>query len=179
MTVLAETREKYHFIIQAICGSALIAIGSMIMIPIKPVPITMQTLAILFLAMTQRPLVCLSSILLYLFEGTVGLPVFAGKCNPFWFLGTTSGYLIGFPVAGFVISSLLQKLEKPLLRFSTLFFGQFIIHFFGFLGLVYFLGVEKAFKAGVLFFVPIDLLKAGLAIYLSKFFKDFKLKFFP
>ena len=62
----------------AILGSILLAISSKIKIPFYPVPMTMQTLVVLLIGVVFGWKLGIATITLYLFEGIVGLPVFAG-----------------------------------------------------------------------------------------------------
>lgn len=156
---------------EILIGSLLITAGSMIVIPLQPIPITFQTVAILLLALTQRPIICFLSIIAYLFEGTLGLPVFGGYPNPLWFTKIMAGYLIGFPIAGYLISSLIRKTSSPFLQLTALFFGQFIIHLFGMTVLAQFIGLSNAFNSGFLLFIPIDLVKALFAFSLYTLWK--------
>ena len=60
-------------------GTILLAASSKIKIPFYPVPMTMQTLVILFLGITLGWKLGLATVALYLFEGIIGLPVFSGS----------------------------------------------------------------------------------------------------
>ena len=60
-------------------GTVLLAISSKIKIPFYPVPMTMQTLIILFLGITLGWKLGVATVVLYLFEGIIGLPVFSGS----------------------------------------------------------------------------------------------------
>jgi biotin transport system substrate-specific component len=164
-------------IAEVIFGSLLITAGSLIIIPIQPIPITFQTVAILILALTQRPLVCFLSIIAYLAEGTFGLPVFGGFANPLWFTKTMAGYLIGFPIAGYLIATLIRKNTSPFLQLMALFLGQFTIHLFGIAILAHFIGFSAAFKSGFLLFIPIDLVKALFALSLYTLWRKSPLSF--
>ena len=84
----------------ALIGTILLAASSKIKIPFYPVPMTMQTLVVLFLGITLGWKLGLATVALYLFEGIIGLPVFSGSpekgVGVFYFTGPTMGYLIGF-----------------------------------------------------------------------------------
>ena len=62
----------------ALAGSALIAVSSKIQVPMVPVPMTLQTLVILVVGMAGGWRLGGLTVLVYLAEGAVGLPVFAG-----------------------------------------------------------------------------------------------------
>ena len=84
----------------ALMGTILLAISSKIKIPFYPVPMTMQTLIVLFLGITLGWKLGVATVALYLFEGIIGLPVFSGTPEKgvgiFYFTGPTMGYLVGF-----------------------------------------------------------------------------------
>ena len=84
-------------------GSLLIAIAANIRIPLEPVPVTLQTLAILFIALSVGPRLAVATVLVYLAEGFAGLPVFAKfAAGPAYFAGPTAGFLLGFVIMAFI-----------------------------------------------------------------------------
>ena len=86
-----------------ILGTLLLTISAKVKIPFYPVPMTMQTFVVLFLGMAFGYKIGLLTVSLYLFEGIVGLPVFANSPEKgiglVYFTGPTMGYLIGFLIA--------------------------------------------------------------------------------
>ena len=96
-------------------GSILLAISSKIKIPFYPVPMTMQTLVVLIIGIGFGWKLGVATIMLYLFEGIVGLPVFSGTPEKgtglVYFTGPTMGYLIGFLVATFFAASGLRGIR--------------------------------------------------------------------
>ena len=94
---------KYIFL--ALVGTIILAISSKIRIPFYPVPMTMQTLVVLSIGVIFGWKLGLVTIILYLFEGIIGLPVFSGTPEKgtglVYFIGPTMGYLIGFIPAVF------------------------------------------------------------------------------
>lgn len=148
-----------------ILGCCLIALCSQVKIPTQPVPFTLQTLAISLLALTQSPRQAFASVLLYLACGSAGLPVFAGKANVLWILGKCGGYLVGFPLAAFLTSSI-ARTRSPYLAVVM---GQFVIYTLGFVWLIAYCGPITALCKGVLIFIPSDFLKNLLAIALARY----------
>ena len=71
-----------------------------IKLPFYPVPMTMQTFVVLFLGVLLGPKLAATTILFYLCEGILGLPVFSNSPEKgigfVYFTGPTMGYLIGF-----------------------------------------------------------------------------------
>jgi len=80
-----------------LAGSVLIALGAQISVPMLPVPMTLQTLAIVLVGLTAGSRLGAGAVLAYLLEGAMGLPVFAGGgAGLAWLAGPTAGFLWGF-----------------------------------------------------------------------------------
>lgn len=77
-------------------GSLLIAMAAQVSVPFYPVPMTLQTLAILIVGLTFGSRLGAATLLAYLAEGAMGLPVFAGGMNGAALTGPTAGFLFGF-----------------------------------------------------------------------------------
>lgn len=157
----------YDFV--CIVGSTLfIALTAQVAIPLpfSPVPITGQTLAVLltgFLLGSRRAGVCLA---VYLMEGTVGLPVFAGgKAGMMHLLGPTGGYLLGFVPAAMLTGWLAERGwdRKFTNAFAAMGLGNVVIYAVGLPWLAYFTGFDRVLVAGCLPFIPGDLIKTLLA----------------
>ena len=89
-----------------LASSILLTISAKIKIPFYPVPMTMQTFVVLFIGIAFGYKIGVASVGLYLFEGIIGLPVFANSPEKgigiVYFTGPTMGYLIGFLFAVFI-----------------------------------------------------------------------------
>ncbi|WP_084667965.1 biotin transporter BioY [Nioella nitratireducens] len=79
-----------------LAGSAFIAVAAQISVPMLPVPMTLQTLAILMVGFTFGSRLGAATLVAYLLEGAMGLPVFANGMNGLAFAGPTAGFLLGF-----------------------------------------------------------------------------------
>lgn len=77
-------------------GSMFIALAAQVSVPMLPVPMTLQTLAILMVGFAYGSRLGAITLLAYLGEGLVGLPVFANAMNGAAFVGPTAGFLVGF-----------------------------------------------------------------------------------
>jgi biotin transport system substrate-specific component len=148
-------------------GSLLMALSAKLSVPMVPVPITGQTLAIpLLVALLGRNGATLA-ILAYLLEGAAGLPVFA----PGALMSATGGYLLAFPVAAFAIGLLFERgLDRNYLtRFIAIFAGTALVFAGGvaWLVAVYHLSAPSAVAAGVLPFMIGDALKCAIAAGVS------------
>ena len=98
-------------------GSLILAISAKIKIPFYPVPMTMQTFVVLLFGMSFGYKIGLATVLLYLVEGIIGLPVFSNSpergVGLVYFTGPTMGYLIGFLSACFLASFIKKKRKLP------------------------------------------------------------------
>jgi len=151
--------------------AALTATGAMISLPLpfSSVPFTLQVLFVLLSGLVLGPFDGALSQLVYLLMGAVGLPVFAQFSGGLGvILGKTGGYLIGFVFASFV-AGLLGRGSNFLRLFLASVLALLMIYFFGVfqLSLVLNLGFKKAFIIGALPFIPFDLIKALMAVFLA------------
>ena len=111
-------------------GTLLLAISAKIQTPLTPVPVTMQTFAVLLLGMSFGYKIATATVVLYLIEGALGMPVFAKGGGLIYFKGPTSGYLFGFIIAAF-FSGYFKINSDPLLTFLKLFFSVSFIYLLG------------------------------------------------
>ena len=155
----------------AIIGTALITISAKIKIPFYPIPMTMQTFVILLIGVTLGYKMGLATVGLYLFEGIIGLPVFASSPEKgigiAYFIGPTMGYLIGFLVAVYFAG--LFKYDKGIINtFLKLIFSVSFIYILGLVWLGVLIGWDKPiFKLGAQPFLLAELLKILLLLFLT------------
>ena len=174
MEAVSET-SKIEKIIKltliTIVGTILITISAKIKIPFYPVPMTMQTFVILLIGITFGYKIGLATVTLYLFEGIIGLPVFANSpekgIGVAYFIGPTMGYLIGFLAAVYFSGSF--KYDKGILNtFFKLTFSVSFIYILGVIWLGTLIGWEKPiFKFGVQPFLLAELFKILLLLFLT------------
>ena len=156
---------KYLFI--ALIGSIILAISSKIKIPFYPVPMTMQTLVVLFLGITLGWKLGVATVALYLFEGIIGLPVFSGSpekgAGIIYFTGPTMGYLIGFLFTVYFAGSFEFK-KNLFIKLLQLIFSVSFIYIFGIFWLGGLIGWDKPiFKIGAQPFLLAELFKILIA----------------
>lgn len=152
--------------LQMLLGSLYIALLAQIEVPLKPVPMTLHTFAVMTLGLFAGKRVAAGSALLYLGEATLGLPVFPGFwSNPLWMMQPTAGYCLGFPVAAYAIGRILESFPKKNLFaiLVSLCAGNGLIFALGIAWLACFVGFEQAIVLGLLPFVWIDCLKMAAA----------------
>ncbi len=150
----------------AILGSALMAVSAKIQVPMYPVPMTMQTFAVLVIAMAYGARLAGVTLLLYLAEGAIGLPVFASGAGLAYMAGPTGGYLAGFLVAAVLVGWLAERGwdRKPVLTFLANAVGTTIIFVLGLAYLSTLVGsVDVAFEKGLAPFAIGALVKVSLA----------------
>jgi biotin transport system substrate-specific component len=155
-----EISPQIRFAISIIFGCTLLTLGSLIRVPLNPIPFTLQTLALFILSLTQSPKQAATSSICYLLLATCGLPVLSGVINWTWFVGKSGGYLLAFPLAAYVVAKLRQTIH-PLIALLA---GQLIIFLLGWVWLALFLGPYPALIKGVLILFPSAIFK-GLAAY--------------
>lgn len=137
-------------------------------LPWTPVPITGQTFGVALLALLWGSRLSLSVFVGYLGIGFLGAPVFAGGASGL-LLGPTMGYLAGMLVASWVVGKLSDRgwTENFWRALAACYIGSLIIFSCGVIGLSFFIPAEKILVAGVLPFLPGDLLKNTLAAGLT------------
>jgi biotin transport system substrate-specific component len=156
---------------------ALTAVGAYIIIPLPPVPITLQTLFLgLAGTLLGGRLGALSQVV-YLLLGVIGLPVFAGgKAGLGVLFGPTGGYLIGFVAAAFVIGKLAALKARPGFAWLclSLVAGTAVLYALGVLqlSLVARLAPVKALAVGVIPFLPGDVIKIALTAWIALKLRD-------
>lgn len=110
-------------ILLALSATALMAICAHASLPLffTPVPLTLQTFAVLLTGFLLGPSLGFSAMLLYLAEGAAGLPVFspAGPGGMVQLLGVTGGYLLSYPVAAALAGFLVRAFGSRRSRFGA------------------------------------------------------------
>ena len=173
----------------AFIGSILLAISSKIKIPFYPVPMTMQTFVVVLIGLLYGWKLGVFTVTLYLFEGVIGLPVFAGTPEKgiglVYFTGPTMGYLIGFLLAVFISGYFFPKIKNSGQNIESL-FGKLIIsaklfmlfvasmlsiYILGIIWLSNFVGWEKVLVLGVYPFLLAEIFKILILTVLAKLVK--------
>ncbi|MCL4675998.1 MAG: biotin transporter BioY [Pararhodobacter sp.] len=104
------TRSVPRKAVVMLAGSVLIALGAQISVPMLPVPMTLQTLAVVLVGLTAGSRLGAGAVLAYLAEGAMGLPVFAGGgAGLAWLAGPTAGFLWGFVALAFAVGLLAER----------------------------------------------------------------------
>ncbi len=151
-----------------VIGSLLLTASARTQIPFWPVPMTMQTMAVVLIGMTLGSRLGFIVVAAYVLEGLMGLPVFANTpargTGLAYLMGPTGGYLIGFCAAAYVAGWLAERGYGRELFAAVLvnIIGTLIILTFGYAWLAHLIGPVKAYAAGIHPFLLSSLVKIGL-----------------
>ena len=161
-----NTYLKYILLI--VFGTILLAVSSKIQVPFWPVPMTMQTFVVFIIAMAYGWKLSFITLIAYLIEGAIGLPVFAKGGGLLYLTGPTAGYLYGMAIAAGVMGYLadLGYGQTIIKCIFPLLIGTIIVFVLGVGYLSTIIGLEKALVAGLLPFIPSELFKIALALFI-------------
>ena len=156
-----------NFVTVVIC-SFLLILSAKIKVDLYPVPMTMQPLAVLLIAMLCGRNISVAAVSLYLFQGIIGFPVFAYGGGLPYLLGPTGGFLFGFLFASLLIGEFADRGwgKTPLKSVFAMLLGLIIIYTFGVLQLSILKGFDFAIINGLKPFIVGDLYKLILAALL-------------
>jgi biotin transport system substrate-specific component len=148
-------------------GTALLALSAKINLPLPYVPMTLQTLVVLMIGAAYGWRLGSATVIAYLAEGAIGLPVFAGPVGGVApLVGPTAGYLAGFVAAAFITGWPSERgWDRSVPRlFVAMGLGHVVILAAGFAWLAFGmkLGVEKAWLVGIVPFVAASVIKNAL-----------------
>lgn len=172
-TLLPIDNAIVRNLILAIVGSLALWVSAKISIPFWPVPLTMQTLVVLVIGMAFGARLGAATVLLYLAEGAVGLPVFSGTPEKglglAYMMSTTGGYLVGFVLAAGAVGFLAERGwdRSPLKTALAMVLGNVLIYVTGLLWLGTIVGWYKPVLAwGLTPFLAGDAVKIAAAAVL-------------
>lgn len=168
----------------AVAASLFVAVCAHVSLPLPftPVPITLQTFAVVLVGMILGPVTGFSALLLYLAEGAAGLPVFSphGPAGMVRLLGPTAGFLFAYPIAAAVAGLVVREAHAVPSRFargvmagiaaSVIIFAMGA----GWLAHVAHLNAAAAWHLGVAPFLPGDAIKIIAAAGLFSSFERWK-----
>ncbi|MDN2568565.1 biotin transporter BioY [Aquibium sp. A9E412] len=156
----------------ALAGTAIITLSAKSKVVLGPVDLSLQTLAILLVGAAYGLRLGTATLLLYLAEGAIGLPVFQSTPEKgiglAYMMGPTGGYLLGFvalaAAAGWAADRGFDR--NPVKLFGAMLVGEVVMMALGFAWLAYLVGATAAWQFGVAPFVLPDLVKVALAALL-------------
>lgn len=160
-TTFASATTISRTAVFSIIGASVIALAAQIQVPIPgtPVPMTLQTMAVLALPLFFGLRKGAAAVLVYLTAGLLGAPVFSGFSSLTALWGTTSGYLLGFVAAAVIVGLMRDKglTTTWIGRTIALVLGTAAILLPGATVLSTFVGVENFFTMGIAPFVTKDI----------------------
>jgi len=133
----SSSRLLYSALLVAF-GVAAIAISAKIQVPFYPVPMTLQTLAIMAIAAAYGSRLGVATVIAYLAAGFAGAPVFAGPlAGPAYFAGPTAGFLAGFVLIALIVGKAADRgwAKNPVKLFGTMLFADVLCFILGFVWL--------------------------------------------
>lgn len=155
-----------------VAGTLVLALASRLSVPMVPVPITMQTFAITMIGALYGWRLATVTVLAWLGEAMLGLPVLAGGASGLApFFGPTAGYLVSFPIMAALVGYMTEKAihgHRPVAGFLLHLGANALGLALGWAWLAGLLGAEKAWIAGVAPFVLGAVLKSALAAAVLK-----------
>lgn len=162
-----KTGRLVRAIVLIAAGSVLMTVSAKLTVPFWPVPLSMQTFAALLIGAAYGWRLGGITVLAYLAQGAMGVPVFAGAGAGLpYLLGPTGGYLLGFIVAAMAVGWLAERGwdRRVLTTLAAMVIGNLVIYALGVGWLTTIVGsVERAFALGLLPFLLGDALKIALA----------------
>jgi len=157
----------------ALAGTMFLALSAKIQVPLWPVPMTFGTLAVLMVGMAYGWRLAGATLMLYMAQGAMGLPVFAGTPEKgiglAYMMGGTGGYLIGYVLAAMAVGWLAEKgWDRTVLGAAlAMLIGNALIYVPGVIWLGALLGWDKPIlEWGFTPFILGDVIKLGLAMFL-------------
>ncbi|QCO57685.1 biotin transporter BioY (plasmid) [Pseudorhodobacter turbinis] len=167
----AKTLDVQNFtlpwkVAAAFFGTLFLTLSSFIEVPMVPVPITLQTFAVMLVGALYGWRLGGVTIVAWLVAAALGLPVLSGGDSGVqYFLGATGGYLFAFPVAGMAVGWLTARGwdgQRVWLSFLAMLIGNAICLTLGAAWLAVLIGAKQAILAGVVPFLIGGVLKSGL-----------------
>ncbi|WP_152046013.1 biotin transporter BioY [Aureimonas psammosilenae] len=152
-------------------GTIALAIASQIAVPMIPVPVTMQTFAVTMIGALYGWRLGFVTVLAWLGEAALGLPVLANGASTAAFFGPTAGYLASFPIVAALTGWLAQRGwngRNVGLAFGAMLVGNALCLAVGGLWLAALIGFEKAMLVGVVPFILGGVLKSALGAAVLK-----------
>ena len=170
-SIKIKTKEKEFLksIFLVLSGVIFLSIMSQLIIPLyfTPVPISLGSFGVMLIALLYGRKLGTATVLSYVAAGSLGAPIFAGfKAGSLF--SPTGGYILGYIAAALILGFLFDKgIAKSYVKtFLSLLLVSVIILILGALVLMLFVPIKNVFMAGVLPFIPGDMLKVVAATLL-------------
>jgi len=154
-------------------GSALLALSAHVQAPFWPVRLSMQSFVVLAIGITCGGRLGAATLLAYLAEGALGLPVFQGGAGLAYMAGPTGGYLLGYLLAASTVGKLADRGATQSWPgiIAVLLLGEALIYVPGVAWLAVLFGPAKGVAFGLVPFLPAEALKLALAAAATPFLR--------
>jgi biotin transport system substrate-specific component len=158
-----------HYAISVVVGSALLAISAHVQVPFWPVRLSMQSFVVLAIGLACGREIGTATVLAYLTEGALGLPVFQSGAGLAYMAGPTGGYLLGFLLAVIAVGTLTDRgaAKRWPGAFAVLLLGVVLIYLPGVAWLAILFGWTKSLAFGLTPFLPAEACKLAIAVVLA------------
>lgn len=173
-----KSQENIFFkkLILVFSAAILLSLSSQLSIPLQPVPLTFQSITVIFIGMALGARLGFYAVSTYLFAGCLGLPVFANFSGGLpVFFGPTGGYLIGFLPAVALSGFLAQHgfAKSILTSFISAVFSTVLIFSLGLIVLAQYTGWHHAYLLGLKPFIATEFVKLlVLALFIPRCWKN-------
>ncbi|HEU6442005.1 MAG TPA: biotin transporter BioY [Microvirga sp.] len=170
------TRDDARFsalraIVLMAVGTALLTLSAKVQVPLPYVPMTLQTLVVLIIGTSYGWRLGGATVGLYLLQGAMGIPVFAGPTAGIgYMMGPTGGFLFGFLAAAIVMGLMAERgWDRSLLRVIVMMsLGHALVFVFGLAQLSLVMPFARAWTVGAAPFVAATVVKTALAVALMQ-----------
>ncbi len=169
--LINETADERSWLKEAavvLGASIIIALFAPVSIrlPFSPIAIAVQAHVVLLLSCLLGSKRASLAVMTYLFQGAIGLPVFAcGGAGIAYLAGPSGGYLLGYLAAAFVTGFMMERMRNrtPSKAFAAMGLGNLIVYLFGLPWLARYIGWQNAVVFGMLPYLFLDLVKLFVA----------------
>lgn len=158
-------------------GVALLTLSAKIQVPFWPVPLNLQSMAVMALALSLGPRLAMATFAAYLAAGAAGLPVFAGSpergLGLLYIAGPTGGYLIGMLAASWLVG-VLGAGRGLAGRTGAMLAGMAVIYGLGVAWLALYVPAPRLLAEGIAPFILGDLVKTGIVAASASLVSNFR-----
>jgi biotin transport system substrate-specific component len=157
-----KTVDVLRWGVLILAGSLFLTACAQITVWQEPVPVTMQTFGVLVIGAVYGARLGAATVLAYLVEGAIGLPVFAGMMGgPMVLVGPTGGYLVGFLLAAAAVGWLAERgWDRNVVTMAVaMLIGNILLYVPGLAWLTSLIGWNSAIEFGLVPFIWGDLVK--------------------
>jgi biotin transport system substrate-specific component len=167
-----DLRPALRMALLALLGSVLLTISAKIQVPFYPVPMTLQTAIVFLIGIAYGPRLGAATVLLYLAQGAMGMPVFQGTpergIGLAYMAGPTGGYLLGFVLAAGITGWAAGRLPRWPAIGGAVLLATLVVYLLGAGWLATMVGLDKAWTLGVAPVLLGDLVKLLLVTTLAE-----------